>query len=319
MLASNKARANNSDTQFLDCHHLQRLYDGTIISFSKKMSEPVNSGLLVLNLPSLENPFYSEIVKGAKAAAMRHGYTLLINVEHLNYDTFPGFSEFLKKVRIAGVITLNHIPKRLLEQLADLLPPIQCCEYDADTDISFVSIDDVSTSRLVMQHIFSTGMRKVALVNGPIQYKYARQRLEGYLSALREAGIEADNSWIIHLPEINYHMAISAITQLLTTPNPPNALYAVSDVFAAAAVRAAANCGIRVPQDLVVVGFDNVEISCTTNPTLTTVSQPKFQLGFTACELLIEKIENPKAPKREIFFDTELVVRESSFRNINHL
>ncbi|MCI8438959.1 MAG: substrate-binding domain-containing protein [Oscillospiraceae bacterium] len=60
----------------------------------------------------------------------------------------------------------------------------------------------------------------------------------------------------------------------------------------------------------------NVEISCTTNPTLTTVSQPKFQLGFTACELLIE---NPKAPKREIFFDTELVVRESSFRNINHL
>lgn len=274
--------------------------------------QSVGGGLIVLNLPSLENPFYSEIVKGAKAAALRHGYKLVINVEHINQETFPGCLELLKKIKAAGLITLNHIPTKLLVQLQGAIPLVQCCEYDEGTDISFVSINDISTAKLAMKHILATGMRKVALINGPIRYKYARHRMEGYLSALREASIELENNWIIQLPEIDYSMAVSAITRLLTPPDPPNALFAVSDVFAAAAVRAAANCGLSIPRDLVVMGFDNVDISSTTSPTITTVNQPKFQLGFTACELLVEKMTYPDTPKREIYLDTELIVREST-------
>ena len=274
--------------------------------------KPKNSGLIIFNIPSLSNPFYSQIANGAKAAATRHGYHILINESGINPWNFNHLLDILKKFNVAGLIVLNHLSSELLDKLNSTVPLVQCCEYNEDSDISYVSIDDISASKMVMEYILSNNRRKIALINGPMHYKYARHRLNGYLNVLKNANIPVENNWIVNLPEINYSMAVSACSHLLSLSNRPNAIFAISDVFAAAAIKASSNIGLRVPQDVLVVGFDNVDIAIMTNPTITTVNQPKFQLGFRACELLIEKISDPNIALRKILLDVELIIRESS-------
>ena len=100
--------------------------------------------------------------------------------------------------------------------------------------------------------------------------------------------------------------------QLLRTAEPPDAFVTTSDVYAAAVIRAARQVGLRVPQDVMVTGFDNIEFSTVTTPSITTVDQPRIRMGLMACELLVEKISNPALPSKGVLLETELIVREST-------
>lgn len=281
-------------------------------ALTQRRATPSGGNLIILNLPTLLNPFYGEIVRGAKASALRNGYYLLVNEEHINDSTFSSCVNLIKKIKPAGVITLNHIPTELLLRLNSVVPLVQCCEYDETADVCYVGVDDFEASRSTMEYILSAQRRRVAFMNGPSRYKYARHRQKGYLSALQDHNIPVDKNLIIQLPEINYDMATSAAVQLLSSENRPDAFFTVSDIYASAVLRAAQRTGYRVPEDLMVVGFDNVEASAFSSPTITTVSQPKFQLGFTACEMLVEKIGAPDVPTRKVLLDTELIIREST-------
>lgn len=271
-----------------------------------------NSGLIIFNIPSTANPFYSPVVRGAKSAARQYGYQLLINEEHINDSTFPALTGLLHKLNPAGLITANHVPQNILKKLSGSLPLVQCCEFDGELDLPYVSIDDTAAARSAMEYLISQGRRNIAFLNGPLRYKYARLRFQGYLDSLEKAGIPRDPGLIVNLPEINYDTAVSAVSQLLGSGKTPDAFFCVSDVYAAAAIRACAKMNLRVPGDVMVAGFDNVDISYMTNPAITTVYQPKFQLGFSSCELLVELIANPGAKVRNILLETELVVREST-------
>ncbi|WP_343247510.1 LacI family DNA-binding transcriptional regulator [Diplocloster hominis] len=268
--------------------------------------------LLIINIPSLSNPFYNEIVKGAKAAAELHDYDLLLNQGHINEGNLSSIMHMLSRVNAKGIITLNHLTAEVVQTLSASFPLVQCCEFEEYSPVSTVGIDDLLSSKNAMDYILSTGHRKIALVNGPIEYKYARHRREGYLKALENAGIEVNPDWIIQLPEINADMAFSSVAKLLTMPNPPDAFFAVSDLCAAAVIRATKHTNFRVPEDIIVVGFDNVDISSITMPSITTVNQPKFQLGYISCELMHEKLTNPSAETKHMVLNTELIIREST-------
>lgn len=282
-------------------------------------SEPSNKsgGLLLLNLPSFDNPFYSEIVSGAKTSAERHGYHLLINSSHINSSTLPSLLKLLTLTKAAGLITLNHIPPDILLKLNSALPLVQCCEYDQNLDLSYISIEDLNASRQMVEYLISIGRKRIAFICGPARYKYARHRLQGYKAALAAAGIPADPSLIVQLPEIRYDLAISSAMQMLNSSNPPDSFFTSSDVYAMAAIRAAHLAGRRVPQDVMVTGFDNIEFCSMTIPSITTVNQPKLQLGFMACELLLEKIAMPDSPNKKALLETELIIRESTASTIS--
>jgi LacI family repressor for deo operon, udp, cdd, tsx, nupC, and nupG len=264
----------------------------------------------------MANPFYSQVFFGAKSAAIRHGYHLLINEEHINGNTIDSVINLIQSVNAAGLILTNFTETAHLKKLSSVLPLVQCCEYDASLDLPYVSIDDIAAAHTVMNYFISHGRRRIAFVNGPIRYKYARQRLRGYQEALEKAGIELDPKLVIQLPEINYDMAVSAVAQLLgmSGENPPDAVFCASDVFAAASIKAAGRLGFSVPGKLIVAGFDNIEIASMASPTITTIDQPRFQIGFSGTELLAERIANPFAPSRGILLETSLVVRESTAR-----
>jgi LacI family repressor for deo operon, udp, cdd, tsx, nupC, and nupG len=149
------------------------------------------------------------------------------------------------------------------------------------------------------------------MINGPVKYKYARKRQEGFSEALMQAGITVTPNHIIQLPEFSFDAAVSVSTQLLTMPERPDAIFAASDVFAVATIKAARRLGLHIPEDLGVVGFDNTDLSIMSEPALTTVKQPQFQLGFLACEILIEQIRNIDIAPRQIMLNAELIIRES--------
>lgn len=271
-----------------------------------------DGGLIIMNLPSFDNPFYSEIVAGAKTSASRHGCHLLVNEEHINRSTLPRLVQLLHKTRAAGLITLNHIPTDILKKLSTMITLVQCCEFDQELDLPYVSIDDLGASRNVVEYMLSLGRKRVAFISGPPRYKYARHRIQGYREALRAHGIAEDPRLVVQLPEIRYDLAISSAMQMLTIADPPDAFVTTSDVYAMAAIRAAFLAGKRVPQDVMVAGFDNIEFSAMIIPSITTVSQPESQLGFMACELLLEKIAAPNIPNKKILLETEFIVREST-------
>lgn len=107
-------------------------------------------------------------------------------------------------------------------------------------------------------------------------------------------------------------MAFASVCQLLTSSAPPDAIFASSDLIAAAAIKAAKLHHIRVPEDLIVVGFDNINISTICDPAITTISQPRFQLGYTSGEIIHEHIVSPTAYKQQVLLNTELIIRDSS-------
>lgn len=163
-----------------------------------------------------------------------------------------------------------------------------------------------------MEYLISRGRNKIALINGSASYRYSRERREGFYEAMEEAGLTVPGSWTVDLPEINYEMAYAAVCQILNAEPIPNAFFCVSDTLAAAVLKAARHYHYRVPQDIMVVGFDNTGISRMCSPSITTVSQPVFQEGFTSCELLLKMVENPEAEVNSILLETELIVRETT-------
>lgn len=276
------------------------------------MPQLPSSDLIIFSIPSLDNPFYSLIIQGAKAAAARHKFNLLVNEDQITERNIEELLALVKKTRAAGLIITNQVEADLLKKLDEAVPVVQCCECDKTLEIPFVTIDDVAASRSAMDYLFSLGKRRIAFINGPLRYKYARDRLAGYLAALESAGIEVDNDLVIQLQEINYDMAVSAAHQLLNSAKKPDAFFTISDVYAAAVIKAAGRVNLSVPGDLAVVGFDNIEISSMCNPAITTINQPRFQLGFLSCEILTKRILDDSELINRMYLETELIVREST-------
>lgn len=268
--------------------------------------------LILINCVPGTNPFYSDVVSGAYASAGAHGYDLAANFDSINASTIENFISFVKRIHASGVITLSHIREDILKQINDVVPLIQCCEYNPESAVPYVSIDDYTAAQQAVNYLINAGRSKIAIVNGPLQYKYARDRLRAFQDTMESAGLFVPSSWILQIPDINYEMAYTIVSQLLSSESRPNAFFAVSDVLAAAVINAARKYKIRVPEDIMVMGFDNIPLCQMTRPTISTVSQPKFQLGYTACEYLIENIKNNGLAPRSILLSTDIVIREST-------
>ena len=277
------------------------------------LQTPSSGKLILFTLPFDFNSFFNEIIRGARASAVQHGYQMLILQEHINANTYPGFEKTLKNLRVSGLISLNHINAGLLEKLVGLLPVVQCCDYNLNSrTVSSVTLDDQKMAKSATDYLLSLGRKRLAFISGPLRYSDNLYRKEGFLQSMKASGIDPTPSWVVHLPEVNYNMAFSTATQLLSQPVRPDAFIAISDLFACAVINAARRLGLSIPEDVMVIGYDNVDYSMISSPTITTINTPKFQLGYTACEILIEQILNPNAAIQHISLPSELIIREST-------
>ena len=277
-----------------------------------KRDTPVYQTILVL-VPDFINPFYANIIDGIQQTARDNNYEVFLVQTKDSYPNASYYLNLLKQGNFSGALWLASTPPaEFLTVIEHQCPLVMCCEYPEDHVCSYVSIDDINAAYRAINYLISTGCRKIGFVNCSLKYKYARHRREGYLRALTDAGLPIRPEWYVGIPTIDYTLAYSAVLQTLSTSPAPDAIFACSDVLAAATINAAQKLGLRVPEDLSVIGFDNVETSRMTNPPITTIAQPGVQLGHQACSMLLEKIQNPDLPPRHIFLNTELVIREST-------
>lgn len=298
----------NTRKKILDA---MKALDMDISSYEEQFSP--NSKLIIFNIPNLENQFYNLIIQGANMMAKRSGYEILLTVNLFKDEqVLVDFIAFMKKIHAAGFVSTNHLPLPWIQKIADAIPFVQCCECVQTSTIPFVTIDDVKAAMMAVNYLISKGRKRIGLINGPLEYKYAQDRLKGYKQALQEANIEYDPSIVYSIQQINYEMALATSMQLLNSDNKPDAIFAVSDAYAAAALRASYKFGLSVPKDLSIIGFDNIPISEMCVPSISTVNQPKFQLGMTSCEMLIKMIDNVPFQNKQMFLNTELILRETT-------
>ena len=245
---------------------------------SSQEASYANTNLLI-NVNSLTNPFYGEVLQGVLASAKAADFCPLIYQEHLSASTISNFCQLIKNVNAAGVLLLNQTPLPLLDAIHAFVPVVQCCDYDPDSSISYIGINDFSSARNAVRHLIASGRIKIAFLNGPKRFVYAQERQRGYEKALEESGISLPSGWHINLPKVDYDIAYSNACQLLNNENHPNAFFTSSDILAAAVIRAAKRFGLQVPQDVI----------------------------------LINQIRNPGIVTDDsMLLDTELIVREST-------
>lgn len=273
---------------------------------------PYSRSIIVLNVQDIKNTFYQEIMDGANISAKSHGYDLIITQSSLKKDRITDFIKMLKSINAAGVILLSWLPLQSLEAISNEFPVVQCSEYNNESNLPYVSINNYESAKLATEYLIASGRNKIAFVNGPLSYQYAVERRRGYMDAMNNSGLTIRPDWCVQLPKVDFDMAYASMRKLLESKILPNAIFAVSDILAAAAVKAVTQSGLQVPEDISVIGFDNTPISVMTSPSITTVSQPAYQLGFCACDMVHDIVSNNYLDSRAIMLNTEFIIREST-------
>ncbi|MBO5496411.1 MAG: substrate-binding domain-containing protein, partial [Oscillospiraceae bacterium] len=201
--------------------------------------------------------------------------------------------------------------KDKLKQLARQYPIVIACRYFADTTIPNVTIDNIKAIKDITGYLLNLGHKRVCYLAGPSDILLYQDRLGGFREALRERDIALDPDLILHC-DSSIRGGYDAVSALLNARRDFTALVASGDTMAIGAIRALNDAGLRVPEDVAVAGFDDISMSTLFTPTLTTVRQPKYQIGARAMEKLLDLISGKELSNWRDVLNYELVIRESS-------
>ncbi len=275
------------------------------------------SRMIGLVLPHTVNSFFSDpyfplLTQGVAQGCNQLDYTLGLFLVSAREDEDKIFSRLARRGYLDGILAQaghGYIGDRLIERLIDSSVPLVIVGRPPRVDgVSYIDVDNVAGSYSAVSYLARLGYRRIATITGPIHSTVGIDRKEGYLRALAERGRDVDPSWIAE-GDFSEAGGYYAMQQLL--PARPDAVFAASDIMAIGALRAVREAGLRVPDDVAVVGFDDLPAAARSEPPLTTVRQQVLRFGMTAVEVLTDLIENGITPPRRIIMTTELIIRES--------
>ncbi len=252
------------------------------------------SGMLLVMVSNISNPFCADVVQGIEAEAEKNGYRILLCNSGSDIVRSQSSLQLLSGKMVDGVISMDALST--LPELQNLIgdaPWVQCAEYDDASAVSTVGINDIEASRFLIQHLLLQGRQRIAMINHDLRYKYANLREKGYRDMLAEQG--QDYCEVRYASQLNYQSGKAETAALLASAERPDAIFAVSDTLAAGALSAIAEAGLQVPEDIAVVGFDGTALGLMTTPQLTTIEQPSTEIGKQAVTLLLRKINDPES------------------------
>ncbi len=268
---------------------------------------------LGLILPDSANPFFAEIGHAIELAAFAHGYSVILCNTENDQARELLYTEVLQNKQVDGMIFVaaGGGQEAFSNIVRNGLPLVV-----VDRDIGNLGLDTVTTDNhqggvLATQHLIGLGHKIIGCITGPSNITPSADRVTGYRDALKEASLEVDQA-LLARGDFNVPSGFEAASRLLQQRPRPSALFVCNDMMAIGALRAVAKLGLRVPGDAAIVGFDDIELASYTIPPLTTISQPKQQIGQTAIQLILERLANPLLPPRHKTLDAQLIIRESS-------
>ena len=263
-------------------------------------------------IPDLENPFFTAVVRGIEVVLQAAGYTLLLANSDEDAARERNILETLRADGVAGIIfvPINGARDAYREVLA---PPLQVVAVDrspANLRPDLVTVDNVEGTRLGVEHLLAMGHRDVALLGGPSRHSTAKERERGYQEALKAAG-RALRPDLVHYGDFREGGGYDGMKALLALSRRPSAVFVANNLMTLGAFRALHEAGVRIPDELALVGFDDMPWATSLNPPLTAISQPSQEIGSSAADLLLDRIARPERATRHLILETSLVVRAS--------
>jgi LacI family transcriptional regulator len=265
--------------------------------------------------PDLQHPFFHEVLGGLKTRVGSNGFDLLLFASERPGNGY-GPHSYLKRARhhsVDGCALIGLEPddpevRRLAR--ADL--PIVAIDMDLEgPKVEVVMSDNEGGAIAAVRHLHELGHRRIATITGMLDSRPGADRLRGYRQAMQELGLAYRDEYVAY-GDYYAESGRAAAERLLALEEPPTAIFAAADMMAIGAIRAAAEVGIRVPEELAIVGFDDIQLASHINPPLTTMRQDKLGLGFAAADALVARVagDGDRPPLRTL--DVELVVRGST-------
>ena len=274
----------------------------------------VRTNVIGMIIPDITNPFFPAVVRGAEDLAFSNGYRLILcntdndhakELAHLNeLRTYlpaglivipSSFSDLTTQARSyreagAGVVCIDRLPK----------------DWSGDT----VTADNRQGAYKATRHLIEMGHRQLATITGPLYLTNAKERLQGFKQAIKEARLQLAPEYVQETTFDKQGGAAKAKLVLRMIPR-PTAIFAGNDMIALGVLTAIREAGLRCPEDVSVMGFDDLDLAETTNPALSSVSQSGYQLGMTAARILLERLQGDSGPAKHIVLETELKIRDS--------
>ncbi|HEX4488739.1 MAG TPA: LacI family DNA-binding transcriptional regulator [Terriglobales bacterium] len=265
-------------------------------------------------IPDVTNPFFTTVVRGVEDVAYERSFRVVL----CNTDNDPNkelsYLNELRSFRPAGLLVIPAAESNIAPQLHSIAasgPPVVCLDrrpkgWDGDV----VMVANESGAYRATKYLLQSGHRQLAAITGPMHLTNAVERLRGFKRALTEAKIPISPEYIQEA-RFNRNSGYEAAMRLLRMLPRPTAIFACNDMMALGVLLAARESSLRCPEDLSIVGFDNLDLTEFTAPALTSVHQPGYQLGTTAARLLLERIDGLKQDPKKVVLQTELKVRNS--------
>lgn len=273
------------------------------------------SGKVLVLLPTMSNPIYQKVLSSIEEESIHYGITVLTCATNNDPYTERHLLQMLQNHYVDGAIFFaSSLPAAELNALSRRYPLVQCIEFVRGAQLPSVSVDNQIAACDAVEHLIACGHERIAMISGQRHYGSTVEREEGYHDALRHHGIAARKEYLVNTM-YGYHSGMKAAAELLALPEPPTAIFAVSDAIAIGAVKEALNRGMRVGKNgLAVVGFDDSTIASMYTPTLTSVHQPRGQMGKMAVELFMHRAETLRSsePVRQVILPHTLIRRQST-------
>lgn len=274
------------------------------------------SSTVGLVLHDIANPFYTEAARAVEDHLVERGYALLLCSTDGEQQREARALRMLLEQDVAGVIvTPSASTDANLGDLRRRRTPVVLLDSPGDVpDLPSVGVDDLAGGRIAVSHLLARGHRSIVVLLGPMSVRQARQRWAGACAGAREAGFDVDAVLRpVECDAFSADAAAGAMRLVLTEPRRPTAVFAGNDIMAIGAMRVIRKAGLRIPDDIAVVGYDDVFVSAELVTPLTSVRQPLRDLGRTAAELVLRRIaDGGEGEPQHVVFRPELVVRDST-------
>lgn len=283
-------------------------YTPSLVARSLKMKETNTLGMLVT---ASSNPFFAEVVRHIERYCERHNYHLILVNTDGNSQSLKKHLDRLLQKQVDGLLLMCAEPQ---DMEADLFANVSLPMVVIDWWQQALNADKIHENSefggyLATKTLLEAGYREIAIITGELTKPLAQNRLEGYKRALAEFGISYQADLVIE-SQFQFEAGLKSAEKLLENYR-PQAIFAMSDSIAIGVYQAIWRAGLKIPEDIAVIGYDNIELAQFLSPPLTTIHQPKARLAKFAVQQLIAKIREPNQPIQEILLEPELVWQES--------
>lgn len=260
------------------------------------------------------NPFYSELVRGVERSCFERGYSLVLCNTEGDEQRMNRNLETLMQKRVDGLLLLcteTHQPSREIMQRYPTVPTVMMdwAPFDGDSDL--IQDNSLLGGDLATQYLIDKGHTRIACITGPLDKTPARLRLEGYRAAMKRAGLNIPDGYEV-TGDFEFNGGFDAMRQLLSHPLRPQAVFTGNDAMAVGVYQALYQAELQVPQDIAVIGYDDIELASFMTPPLTTIHQPKDELGELAIDVLIHRITQPTLQQQRLQLTPILMERGSA-------